>query len=133
MTKQDGRIVVFCCEHSAYPAADGAGKLGLECPQSLRIIRVPCAGRVDVLHILKAMEKGALAVLVLGCEEGACQHIDGNIRAKERVKYAETLLKEAGMDGRLVEMFNLAPNTPLKFVRVVNEINERLKESGGTK
>jgi coenzyme F420-reducing hydrogenase delta subunit len=126
-------IVAFCCEHSAYPAADLAGKQRLCYPQNLRIIRVPCAGRIDAIHILKAFEKGAAAVLVLGCEDGACHHITGNTRAKERVKYSDMLLKEVGIDGRRVAMFNLSPNAPHKFVRIVNEMNERIKGSGETK
>jgi len=82
------------------------------------------------LHILKAFEKGAAAVLVMGCEEGACHHITGNTRAKERVKYSNMLLKEAKIDGRPVVMFNLSPNAPHKFVRAVNEIAEITGESG---
>ena len=123
-------IVAFCCEHSAYPAADLAGKLKIHYPENLRIIRVPCAGRVDLIHILKAFEKGAAAVLVLGCEDGACHHITGNTRAKERVKYCNMLLEEIEADGRLVAMFNLSPNAPHKFVGTVNEIAKRIKESG---
>jgi heterodisulfide reductase subunit A len=126
----NGRIVAFCCEHSAYPAADLAGKLRLHYPENLRVIRVPCAGQVDVFHILKAFEKGAAAVLVLGCEDGACHHITGNIRAKERVNYCNMLLKEVRVDGRPVAMFNVSPNAPHKFVRAVNEITKITKESG---
>lgn len=126
----NGRNVAFCCEHSAYPAADLAGKLRLHYPENLRIIRVPCAGQVDVFHILKAFEKGAAAVLVMGCEDGACHHITGNTRAKERVKYCNMLLKEIKVDGRPVAMFNLSPNAPHKFVRAVNEITKIIKESG---
>ena len=126
----NGRNVAFCCQHSAYPAADLAGKLRLHYPENLRIIRVPCAGQVDVFHILKAFEKGAAAVLVMGCEDGACHHITGNIRAKERVKYCNMLLKEAKVDGRPVLMFNLSPNAPHKFVRAVNETTKIMKESG---
>lgn len=126
-----GEIIAFCCEHSAYLAADIAGKQGLRYSDNLRIIPIPCAGRVDTIHILKAFEKGAAAVLVLGCEEGACHHITGNVRAKERSKYARMLLEEVGIDGRRVEMFNLAPNAPHKFVQIVNEVTERVKESGG--
>ena len=123
------RIVAFCCEHSAYPAADLAGKLKIHYPENIRVIRVPCAGRVDLIHILKAFEKGAAAVLVLGCEDGACHHITGNTRAKERVKYCNLLLKEIEADGRAVAMFNLSPNAPHKFVSAVNEITKRIKES----
>jgi F420-non-reducing hydrogenase iron-sulfur subunit len=125
-----GHVVAFCCEHSAYPAADLAGKLRLHYPENVRVIRVPCAGRVDVIHILKAFENGAAAVLVMGCEEGACHHITGNTRAMERVKYSGTLLKEVNVDGGRVRMFNLSPNAPHKFVRAVNEIAKTIKESG---
>ena len=125
----NGIIVAFCCEHSAYPAADLAGRLRLRYPEELRIIKVPCAGQVSTIHILKAFENGAVAVLVLGCEDGACHHITGNIRAGERVKYSEMLLKEVGIDGRPVGMFKLAPNEPHKFVKIVNEMNGRIKES----
>lgn len=129
MRIMNGCIVVFCCEHSAYPAADSAGKSRLHYPDNVRIIRVPCAGRVDVIHILKALEKGAAAVLVLGCEDGACHHITGNTRAKERVKYCNMLLKEIQVDGRPVAMFNLSPNAPHKFVSAVNEVTKIIKES----
>jgi coenzyme F420-reducing hydrogenase delta subunit/Pyruvate/2-oxoacid:ferredoxin oxidoreductase delta subunit len=129
----DGRDVAFCCEHSAYPAADLAGRLRLHYPENLRIIRVPCAGQVDVFHVLKAFEKGAAGVLVMGCEEGACHHITGNTRAKERVRYCNTLLKEVGADGRPVAMFNLSPNAPHKFVKAANEIAGLTKESGRQK
>lgn len=124
-----GAIVAFCCQHSAYPAADLAGKLGLHHPDSLRIIRIPCAGRVDVVHILRAFEKGASAVLVLGCEDGACHHITGNTRAKERVRHCEVLLKEIGIDGRPALMFGISPNAPRKFVDITNEIELATKES----
>lgn len=123
-----GAIVAFCCQHSAYPAADLAGKLGLHYPEAVRVIRVPCAGRVDVIHILRAFEKGASAVLVLGCEDGACHHITGNMRAKERVKQCEVLLKEIGIDGRRAAVFSLSPNAPHKFVQAVNEIGMATSE-----
>jgi len=67
---------------------------------------------------------------VLGCEDGACHHITGNTRAKERVKYCNMLLKEVQVDGRPVAMFNLSPNAPHKFVSAVNEITKIIKESG---
>jgi len=121
-------VVAFCCEHSAYRAADLAGNRRLRCPQSLRIIPVPCAGRVDVIHILKAFEKGAAGVLLLGCEDGACHHVTGNVRGKQRVEYTRMLLKEVGIDERRLRTFNLAPNAPHKFIRVVNEFDEEMGE-----
>lgn len=124
----DNRIIAFCCMKSAYLAADRAGRMRLYYPDNVRIIRVPCAGRVDALHILRAFEKGAAGVLVMGCQEDACQHLTGNIRAKERVKYAANLLEEVGMDGERVKMVNLGPDMAQKFVRVVKDMAEKIRE-----
>lgn len=123
-------IVAFCCAQSAYQAADTAGSMRITYPANIRVIRVPCAGRVDVLHILRAFEKGADGVLVLGCHEEACRHLSGNIRAKNRVQRVNTLLREVGIDGKRVEMFTLAPNQGSRFARIANEVNERIKELG---
>ena len=127
MNREDNKIVAFCCEHSAYQAANKAGRMRLHYPDNVRIIRVPCAGRVDVQHILKAFEKGAAGVLVMGCQERACQHLTGNTRAKERVEYAEDLLKEVGIDGGRVKMVNLAPDMAQRFVREVKEMAEKIE------
>lgn len=127
MNGEDNKIVAFCCEHSAYPVANKAGRMRLHYPDNVRIIRVPCAGRVDVQHILKAFEKGAAGVLVMGCQEGACQHLTGNTRAKERVKYTESLLKEVGIDGGRVRMVNLAPDMAQRFIDEVKEMAEKIE------
>jgi len=82
---------------------------------------------VDVQHILKAFEKGAAGVLVMGCQEGACQHLTGNTRAKERVKYTEGLLKEVGIDGGRVKMVNLASDMAQRFIREVKEMAEKIE------
>ncbi len=123
-------IIAFCCAESAYQAADMVGSIRLACPENIRIVRVPCAGRVDVIHILKAFEKGADGVLVLGCHEEACHHLTGNIRAKNRVQKVNTLLKEAGIGGERVDIFTLAPNQGPRFVRIANEMNEKIRELG---
>lgn len=123
-----GRIIAFCCAESAYRAADRAGRLRIRYPDNVRVIRVPCAGRVSVLHILKAFEKGAAGVLVMGCQEGACQHLTGNTRAKERVKYAANLLQEVGINRERVKMVNFGPDMAQKFVREIKEMVGKIKE-----
>ena len=124
-------IVAFCCEHSAYTAADIAGSEGLHYSSKVRIIRVPCAGRVDAIHILKAFESGCAAALVIGCESGACHHIDGNERAKKRIEYARNLLAEVGINGQRAAMFNLAPNAPRKFVKIIEDVERSINGAGG--
>jgi coenzyme F420-reducing hydrogenase delta subunit len=59
-------IVAFCCSHCAYNAADLAGGLRLQYPPAIKIIEVPCTGRVDAIHLLRAFEDGADGALVAG-------------------------------------------------------------------
>lgn len=60
------QIVAFCCTHCAYNAADLAGSLRIQYPHAIKIIEVPCTGRVDVIHLLHAFEEGADGALVAG-------------------------------------------------------------------
>jgi coenzyme F420-reducing hydrogenase delta subunit len=66
MAEFDPQIVAFCCTHCAYNAADLAGSLRIQYPSAIKIIEVPCTGRVDVLHILSAFEDGIDGALVAG-------------------------------------------------------------------
>jgi F420-non-reducing hydrogenase iron-sulfur subunit len=59
-------IVAFCCYHCAYAAADIAGSLRLNYPASIKVIGLPCSGKVDVLYVLRAFENGADGVMVAG-------------------------------------------------------------------
>ncbi len=60
------QIVAFACTHCAYNAADLAGSLRIQYPPALKIIEVPCTGRVDVIHLLRAFEEGVDGALVAG-------------------------------------------------------------------
>ena len=64
---------------------------------SIKIIKVPCTGKVDAIHILKALQNGADGVYVVGCLEGECHFLKGNLRAKKRFKYLSELLDEVGV------------------------------------
>jgi len=59
-------IVAFCCHYCAYAAADLAGSMRLEYPPSIKVIEIPCSGKLDVLYVLRAFEDGADGVMVAG-------------------------------------------------------------------
>lgn len=66
MVNQSYQIVAFCCEHCAYAAADLAGGLRIQYPPYVKIIQLPCTGKMDVIIALQALEDGADAVMVAG-------------------------------------------------------------------
>lgn len=59
-------IIAFCCHYCAYAAADLAGSMRLDYPPSVKIVEMPCSGKVDPIYVLKALEEGADGVLVAG-------------------------------------------------------------------
>ena len=60
------RILSFCCRHCAYAAADLAGGMRIEYPTNIRVVEVPCSGRVEVTEVLHAFEHGVDGVMVAG-------------------------------------------------------------------
>jgi coenzyme F420-reducing hydrogenase delta subunit len=124
------QIVAFCCHYCAYGAADLAGAMRLNYPPNIRIIRLPCTGKVDILYVLKAFENGADGVYVAGCLEGNCHFVDGNIKAKRRVVKAKKILDEIGIGGERLEMYNMSASMGPKFVEVAHEMTDRIKQLG---
>ncbi len=124
------QIVAFCCKYCAYAAADLAGSMRLSYPPNVKVIQLPCTGRVDIIHLLKAVEDGADGVYVAGCLEGECHFLKGNLRARKKVHYVKKTLEELGLEPGRVEMFNLSSAMGPRFAEIASEMTQRIKELG---
>lgn len=124
------QIIAFCCNYCAYAAADMAGSARLSYAPNVKIIRFPCSGKVDVLHLLHAFESGADGAYVAACLEGTCHFMQGNLRAKKRVAYAKQLLEEVGIESERLQMFFMSAAMGGEFARVANEMTKKIKELG---
>jgi F420-non-reducing hydrogenase iron-sulfur subunit len=102
----------------------------LNYPSNVKIINVPCTGRVDILHLLKAIEDGADGVYVAGCLEGDCHYLTGNLKAKKRVAYVKKLLGEVGLEPERVEMYNLSAAQGVRFAEIAREFTTRIRDLG---
>jgi coenzyme F420-reducing hydrogenase delta subunit len=102
----------------------------LQYPPEIKVILMPCTGRVDILHLLKAFEGGADAVFVAGCLEGECHYLKGNIRAKKRVNKLKKDFTMMGMEPERLEMFNLSSSEGPRFAAIATEMSERAFKLG---
>ncbi|MHC4656199.1 MAG: hydrogenase iron-sulfur subunit [Planctomycetota bacterium] len=132
MSDFEPKIVAFCCNYCAFAAADLAGAMRLQYPPNVRIVKLPCTGTVDAIHLLKAFEDGADAVFVAGCLEGECHYLEGNLRAKKRVEYVKKLLAEVWIEPERIEMFNLSSAMGQRFAEIVEEITQKVTKLGPT-
>jgi len=124
------RIIGYCCERGPGEALDLAGEKGMRYSSDLTLIQVPCAGRVDEVHLLRAFRDGADAVLVIGCLEGNCHHVYGNLEARKRVDRAKRILDEVGLGSSRLEMFHVASNQPFRIVEMAKEMASRVESLG---
>lgn len=102
----------------------------LQYPTNVRVIQVPCSGRVDILHLLRAFEDGADGVYVAGCMEGDCHYQSGNLKARRRVEYVKKVLEGLDIEPERVEMFNMSSAEGPRFAQVAREFTERITELG---
>ncbi len=123
-------IVAFCCHYCAYTAADMAGSQRLSYPPNVKIVRVPCSGKVDAIHILKAFEKGADGVYVAGCLEGDCHFKTGNLQAARRVRYVQKLLDDIGIGGERLAMVTMSAGMGAAFARIATEFTATIRRMG---
>ncbi len=119
-------IIAFCCHYCAFTAADLAGTMRQQYPPNVRIVRLPCTGKVDVNMLLEAFVAGADGVMVAGCEEGSCHFIQGNLRAKGRIVHGKELLAEVGINPERLTMYHIAASQGPLFAEKATEFTEKI-------
>lgn len=124
------RIVGFLCNWCSYGGADTAGVGRFQQPTDLRIIRVPCSGRIDPLFVVKSLINGADGVLVSGCHPRDCHYSEGNFYARRRLEVLKQFLPILGIDQRRFEYTWVSASEGQKWKTVVSKFTERMHELG---
>jgi F420-non-reducing hydrogenase iron-sulfur subunit len=124
------KIVSFLCNWCSYAGADLAGTSRIKYPQNIRIIRVPCSGRVDPLFVVKAFLDGADGVMVLGCHPGDCHYQQGNYYAQRRYSIVHKLLDFTGIESDRLFVDWVSASEGKRFADIVTKFTDRIKELG---
>ncbi len=124
------QIVAFCCQYCAYAAADLAGGLRLQYPPQVKIIQIPCTGKMDILYALQCFEKGVDAVIVAGCMPGDCHFLEGNYNAIRRVERVKDLLRTIGLEPERIKMYHISSSMASQFVSAIEEMLTMVEKLG---
>lgn len=124
------KIVAFLCNWCSYAGADLAGVSRIQYPPNIRVIRVPCSGRVNPLFIIKALQYGADGVLVSGCHPGDCHYISGNLIARRKFALLKKFLEYIGVKPGRLNFSWISAAEGEKFSKVVTEVVEKVKSLG---
>ena len=130
MADYEPTIIAFVCNWCTYTAADLAGTSRLIYPPNVRLIRMMCTGMVDPKYVIKALLEGADAVLISGCHPGDCHYINGNFKARRRVKLLKEILPRFGLDERRLRLTWIGASEGVDFAATIREMVAEMKKLG---
>jgi len=124
------RIIGFLCKWCSYAGADLAGSARKKYPANVRILKVPCSGRIDPLLILKGLRLGFDGVLVSGCHPGDCHYQTGNYRARRRIALTKKFLEYIGIPEERFKASWVSASEGAKFAQVVAAVVKDIEKVG---
>ena len=128
--KFEPRVMAFVCNWCTYTGADLAGTSRIQMASNVRIIRLPCTGRIDPLFIMKAFERGADGVIISGCHPADCHYTAGNYHARRRFAVSREVFAFMGIDPRRITFSWVSASEGGKWAEVVNDTTNRVRELG---
>lgn len=130
MSDWEPKIVAFLCNWCSYGGADLAGVSRLQYPSNIRIIRVPCSGRVNPKFILAALRNGADGVWVSGCHPGDCHYIEGNYYARRKFTLLKNFLEHTGIEPDRLHFSWISSAEASKFAETARQVVEAVTVLG---
>jgi F420-non-reducing hydrogenase iron-sulfur subunit len=130
--EKEPKILAILCKWCSYAGADLAGTSRFKYPANVRIVQVPCSGRVDPIMVFKAFVEGYDGVMVSGCHPGDCHYGTGNYHARRRIAVARRLLEFVGVHPDRMHFTWISAAEGKKFAEVCSRFTDELKALSGT-
>jgi len=124
------KIVAFLCNWCSYAGADLAGVSRIQYPSNIRVIRVPCSGRVNPFYIIKTLQNGIDGVLVSGCHPGDCHYISGNLIARRKFTLLKSFLEYIGIEPGRVQFSWVSAAEGGRFAQIIEKVTKEVKKLG---
>ena len=124
------KIIGFLCNWCSYAGADMAGTSRMSYAPNVRIIRVPCSGRVEPLLVLKCFQQGADGVLVSGCHPGDCHYNEGNYHARRKFALLRDFLDYLGIARDRLRVEWVSASEGQKFAETISNFTTELAKLG---
>jgi F420-non-reducing hydrogenase iron-sulfur subunit len=122
------KIAAFLCNWCSYAGADLAGVSRFQYSTNIRVIRIPCSGRMNPLFVLKAFQEGADGVLISGCHPGDCHYLNGNLLARRKFAVLKKLLEYVGIEPGRVHFSWVSASEGNRFAALVDTVVNDVKK-----
>jgi len=127
------KIIAIVCNWCTYAGADLAGISRIQYPPNVRLVRLPCTGRINPFYIMKALQEGADGVLVSGCHPGECHYLTGNYHARRKFAMLKRYLSYVGMEADRTMFTWCSASEGERFAQVIKGVTAKVRELGPAK
>ena len=131
--KWEPKIIAFLCNWCSYAGADLAGVSRIQYPPNIRVVRVPCSGRVTPFFIIRSLLDGWDGVVISGCHPGDCHYISGNLVARRRFAITKDLLEFFGIEPGRVNFMWASAAEGERFAVLIRKVTKIVKKLGPIK
>lgn len=115
-------VSIFFCQQLDPEQDANRRVLEKELGSRVKFFPLPCSGRIEPLHFLRALEAGADLVYLITCPEKVCRYQQGNLRAGKRIAYARKLIEEIGLDPERLVLITTRPPLPKRIDLLTREL-----------
>jgi coenzyme F420-reducing hydrogenase delta subunit len=118
-------LTIFFCQQLDPDQDVNRRSLEKEIGERIRFFPLPCSGRIDPLHLMRALESGADKVYLVTCPEGACRYREGNLRAQKRIVFTQELIEEIGLERERLELIITSAGNSANIDKIARELLDR--------
>ena len=121
------KLYMFCCSTSV-DTQELTCRLSGHTESEIKIISLPCSGKVNILYLLKAFETGADGVAVVTCKEGECSYLEGDLRARKRAEAVDSLIEEIGLGRGRIAVIQMNDGGHEQLIREVQDFLSEIRK-----
>lgn len=120
------KIVVYHCRNLRL-FKQGDHKVFERSHPGLKIVAIPCSGKIEAHQLLRTLARGCYGVLVLACKETACQYLEGSMRSRRRLEYARSWLQQLGIPVERLDFRHCSPMDTQALEQTISEFRLTLQ------
>ncbi len=128
--KKEINILAFLCNWAPWSCYIDIGENGIPIPDNIKVIRIMCAGRVNISHVLKSFERGADGIIIVGCQGNSCQNGIGPEMARKNIAHARQVLHILGLTEKRLAFKEYLPQEAEKLSADLYDFVEQVEKLG---
>ncbi len=127
---KDFNIILFMCNWGPHAAYQTLQDTAAQIPDEIKMVRIPCVGRISKALLLKSFEMGAQGVALVGCRPGSCRYGTGSSNAQDHVEDTRGILELLGLGKDRLRLATFLPDEPDPLLTFIQDFSRDIRAMG---